>query len=60
MGEPTEVKGEVAPVPSVMGTAKPTFTPVMGAPPPMPTTVHREPKNLPPKMGKPTIGERAR
>jgi hypothetical protein len=62
MYEPTEVKGDVGPVPSVMGTAM--ATPIMGAPPPLPMTVHPEPKNPPPphaqrpKMGKPTMGER--
>jgi hypothetical protein len=60
IGELTEVKGDVAPVPSVMGTAAPTFTPVMGAPPPVPTTVHPEPKNHPPTMGKPSVGLRTR
>lgn len=58
MYEPTEVKGDptavppVAPLPAptTMGSAAPTFTPVMGAPPPIP--VH------PPRMGKPMVGRR--
>lgn len=60
MDEPVEVKGEVAPVPSVMGSAAPTFTPVMGVAPPVPSTVHAEPKNVRPMMGKPTLRVRAR
>jgi hypothetical protein len=62
-GEGNEVKGErmmvppVAPIPTTMGSAAPTFTTVMGAPPPLPATVHPEPKNHPPlkTMGKPSI-----
>jgi hypothetical protein len=54
--EPTEVKGEMAvppvapvPVPTTMGSAAPTFTTVMGAPPPIPQHV---------RMGKPMVGKR--
>jgi hypothetical protein len=54
---PTEVKGEMAvppvapiPVPTTMGSAAPTFTTVMGAPPPLP--------QHPPRRGKPTVGKR--
>jgi hypothetical protein len=57
MGEMIETKGEAAPIPTVMGSAIPT--PIMGAPPPLPTPptrVHPEPKNHPvPTMGKPTM-----
>ena len=58
-GEPTEVKGErltvppVAPIPTTMGSAVPTFTTVMGAPPPIPQT---EGRPHPMRMGKPTMG----
>jgi hypothetical protein len=56
-GEMIETKGEAAPIPTVMGSAVPT--PIMGAPPPLPTAptrVHPEPKNDPaPRMGKPTM-----
>ena len=59
-GQHVEVKGDpspvppVAPIPTTMGSAVPTFTTVMGAPPPI---THPGPKAHP-KMGKPTMGER--
>jgi hypothetical protein len=59
-GEPTEVKGDpmpvppVAPIPTTMGSAAPTFTTVMGAPPPIPQTEGRPH----PRMGKPMVGRR--
>jgi hypothetical protein len=61
MSEVTETTGDVAPVPSVMGST--TAIPVMGAPPPLPAQVHPEPKNHPPQgvktMGKPSfVGKR--
>jgi hypothetical protein len=61
MSEVTETTGDVAPVPSVMGST--TAIPVMGAPPPLPAQVHPEPKNHPQQgvktMGKPSfVGKR--
>ena len=59
-GKPVVVKGDpspvppVAPIPTTMGSAVPTFTTVMGAPPPM---THPGPKAQP-KMGKPMVGKR--
>jgi hypothetical protein len=46
--EPTEVKGDVGPVPSVMGST--TATPIMGAPPPPPA-----PTAVKTFMGKPSM-----
>jgi hypothetical protein len=60
-GQPVEVKGDpmpvppVAPIPTTMGSAAPTFTTVMGARPP---TTHPGTSAHPSIMGKPMVGNR--